>query len=108
MKPQLFLIDLVFLCISCGASALATTIASASSSLAGDTFSSFGAARSNGTDAATVSRSRRKRYISQNDMLAILDYHNKVRGKVFPPASNMEYMVRGGFHSFFIVIDATS
>uniref|UniRef100_A0A4W5Q8Q5 Peptidase inhibitor 15 n=1 Tax=Hucho hucho TaxID=62062 RepID=A0A4W5Q8Q5_9TELE len=36
---------------------------------------------------------RRKRYISQNDMLAILDYHNKVRGKVFPPASNMEYMV---------------
>ncbi|KAF0028147.1 hypothetical protein F2P81_019234 [Scophthalmus maximus] len=26
-------------------------------------------------------------------MLAILDYHNKVRGKVFPPASNMEYMV---------------
>lgn len=31
-------------------------------------------------------------------MLAILDYHNKVRGKVFPPASNMEYMVSESFH----------
>lgn len=30
-------------------------------------------------------------------MLAILDYHNKVRGKVFPPASNMEYMVSESF-----------
>lgn len=30
-------------------------------------------------------------------MLAILDYHNKVRGKVFPPASNMEYMVSQSF-----------
>ncbi|TNN88996.1 Peptidase inhibitor 15-A [Liparis tanakae] len=56
-------------------------------------FTNAGAARSHGTDVTTISKTRRKRYISQNDMLAILDYHNKVRGKVFPPASNMEYMV---------------
>ena len=39
-------------------------------------------------------KSRRKRYISQDDMIAILDYHNQVRASVFPPAANMEYMVR--------------
>ncbi|OXB68722.1 hypothetical protein ASZ78_012921 [Callipepla squamata] len=44
-------------------------------------------------DSAKIPKARRKRYISQNDMIAILDYHNQVRGKVFPPASNMEYMV---------------
>lgn len=38
-------------------------------------------------------KSRRKRYISQSDMLAIVDYHNQVRARVFPPAANMEYMV---------------
>lgn len=54
-------------------------------------FTNASAAHSYGTD----SKVRRKRYISQNDMLAILDYHNKVRGKVFPPAANMEYMVSG-------------
>lgn len=44
-------------------------------------------------DSASLPKARRKRYISQNDMIAILDYHNQVRGKVFPPAANMEYMV---------------
>ncbi|XP_044513882.1 cysteine-rich secretory protein LCCL domain-containing 1 isoform X1 [Gracilinanus agilis] len=44
-------------------------------------------------DSADLPKARRKRYISQNDMIAILDYHNQVRGKVFPPAANMEYMV---------------
>lgn len=39
-------------------------------------------------------KSRRRRYISQSDMLAIVDYHNQVRARVFPPAANMEYMVR--------------
>lgn len=48
-------------------------------------------------DSADIPKARRKRYISQNDMIAILDYHNQVRGKVFPPAANMEYMVRGLF-----------
>ncbi|KAF3835937.1 hypothetical protein F7725_028495 [Dissostichus mawsoni] len=57
---------------------------------AGNNFTS--AAQSSGTDSSSLSRSRRRRFISQNDMLAILDYHNKVRGKVFPPAANMEYM----------------
>lgn len=41
----------------------------------------------------SIPKSRRKRYISQGDMIAILDYHNKVRANVFPPAANMEYMV---------------
>ncbi|XP_067460916.1 peptidase inhibitor 15-like [Thunnus thynnus] len=40
-----------------------------------------------------VHRARRKRFISQSDMVAILDYHNQVRANVFPPAANMEYMV---------------
>lgn len=42
---------------------------------------------------AHTSRSRQKRYISQSDMIAIVDYHNMVRANVFPPAANMEYMV---------------
>ncbi|XP_026230735.1 peptidase inhibitor 15-like [Anabas testudineus] len=40
-----------------------------------------------------VHRVRRKRFISQQDMVAILDYHNQVRANVFPPAANMEFMV---------------
>ncbi|XP_076150431.1 cysteine-rich secretory protein LCCL domain-containing 1b [Alosa pseudoharengus] len=36
---------------------------------------------------------RGKRAISQSDMQLILDLHNKLRGQVYPPASNMEYMV---------------
>ncbi|XP_006000544.1 peptidase inhibitor R3HDML [Latimeria chalumnae] len=40
-----------------------------------------------------VPRNRRKRYISPRDMNLILDYHNRIRSKVFPPAANMEYMV---------------
>lgn len=44
-------------------------------------------------DSASIPKARRKRYISQNDMIAILEYHNQVRSKVFPPAANMEYMV---------------
>ncbi|KAI2667624.1 Peptidase inhibitor 15 [Labeo rohita] len=42
---------------------------------------------------ASMPKSRRKRYISQGDMIAILDYHNQVRANVFPPAANMEYML---------------
>ncbi|KAG2461426.1 CRSPL inhibitor, partial [Polypterus senegalus] len=41
----------------------------------------------------SVSKSRRKRYISSLDMAALLEYHNRVRSQVFPPAANMEYMV---------------
>lgn len=40
------------------------------------------------------SKPRGKRAISQSDMQLILDLHNKLRGQVYPPASNMEYMVR--------------
>lgn len=47
---------------------------------------------------ALIPKSRRKRWISQSDMLAILDYHNKVRANVFPPAANMEYMVSASFN----------
>lgn len=38
-------------------------------------------------------RSRGKRAISEGDKHLILDLHNKLRGQVHPPASNMEYMV---------------
>lgn len=37
-------------------------------------------------------RSRGRRAISEGDMHLILDLHNKLRGQVHPPASNMEYM----------------
>uniref|UniRef100_A0A673IEN5 Cysteine-rich secretory protein LCCL domain-containing 1-like n=1 Tax=Sinocyclocheilus rhinocerous TaxID=307959 RepID=A0A673IEN5_9TELE len=40
-----------------------------------------------------VERQRSKRAIAASDMQAILDLHNKLRGQVYPPASNMEYMV---------------
>ncbi|XP_051985161.1 cysteine-rich secretory protein LCCL domain-containing 1-like [Xyrauchen texanus] len=39
------------------------------------------------------SKPRGKRAISQSDIQLILDLHNKLRGQVYPPASNMEYMV---------------
>lgn len=86
MKHQLLV---VLLCVSCGASVLGTSIPAVSTL----NFTDFGAAHGYGTDAAA--KIRKRRYISQNDMSAILDYHNKVRGRVFPPASNMEYMVSG-------------
>ncbi|XP_041737260.1 cysteine-rich secretory protein LCCL domain-containing 1-like [Coregonus clupeaformis] len=38
-------------------------------------------------------KQRGKRAITDTDMTAILDLHNKLRGQVYPPASNMEYMV---------------
>uniref|UniRef100_A0A3P9MXF4 Cysteine-rich secretory protein LCCL domain containing 1b n=1 Tax=Poecilia reticulata TaxID=8081 RepID=A0A3P9MXF4_POERE len=38
-------------------------------------------------------RSRGKRAISEEDKHLILDLHNKLRGQVYPPASNMEYML---------------
>ncbi|KAG7488574.1 hypothetical protein MATL_G00035760 [Megalops atlanticus] len=39
-----------------------------------------------------VSKQRGKRAITESDMQAILDLHNKLRGQVYPQASNMEYM----------------
>ena len=92
MNVQHYSIDFLLLCISCGASVLATSIPTVST-LPATNFTNLGAAFNYGTDTSNISKTRRKRYITQNDMLAILDYHNKVRGKVFPPASNMEYMV---------------
>lgn len=40
---------------------------------------------------ASMPRSRRA--ISESDVQDILDLHNKLRGQVYPQASNMEYMV---------------
>ena len=68
------------------------------SSLPANNFTDTEAALSTPLESADIPKARRKRYISQNDMIAILDYHNQVRGKVFPPAANMEYMVRGICH----------
>lgn len=41
----------------------------------------------------SVPRTRRKRAISSRDMSVLLEYHNRVRSQVSPPAANMEYMV---------------
>lgn len=38
---------------------------------------------------------RGKRAITDSDAQLILDLHNKLRGQVYPPAANMEYMVSG-------------
>uniref|UniRef100_W5JYL5 Cysteine rich secretory protein LCCL domain containing 1 n=1 Tax=Astyanax mexicanus TaxID=7994 RepID=W5JYL5_ASTMX len=40
-----------------------------------------------------VTKQRGRRAISSSDMQAILDLHNKLRAQVYPPSSNMEYMV---------------
>ncbi|XP_029975161.1 peptidase inhibitor R3HDML [Salarias fasciatus] len=45
------------------------------------------------TGAVGWSRSRRRRAVSPRDVKALLDYHNRVRSQVFPPAANMEYML---------------
>ncbi|XP_015668707.1 cysteine-rich secretory protein LCCL domain-containing 1 [Protobothrops mucrosquamatus] len=39
-----------------------------------------------------IAKQRGKRAITDNDMRSILDIHNKLRGQVYPQASNMEYM----------------
>ncbi|XP_029547293.1 peptidase inhibitor 15-A [Salmo trutta] len=94
MNAPHFAIDFLVLCISFGASVLAANSPTVSSTLPDTNFTDLGSAFSHGeADSENIPLTRRKRYISQNDMLAILDYHNKVRGKVFPPASNMEYMM---------------
>lgn len=41
-----------------------------------------------------IAKQRGKRAITDSDMQSILDLHNKLRGQVYPQASNMEYMVR--------------
>lgn len=41
----------------------------------------------------TEAKQRGKRSITDTDAKLILDLHNKLRGQVYPPASNMEYMV---------------
>ncbi|XP_035284440.1 cysteine-rich secretory protein LCCL domain-containing 1b [Anguilla anguilla] len=40
-----------------------------------------------------VPKPRGRRAITESDMHLILDLHNKLRGQVYPQASNMEYMV---------------
>uniref|UniRef100_A0A8C4VNT6 Cysteine rich secretory protein LCCL domain containing 1 n=1 Tax=Gopherus evgoodei TaxID=1825980 RepID=A0A8C4VNT6_9SAUR len=40
-----------------------------------------------------IAKQRGKRAITDSDMQSILDLHNKLRSQVYPPASNMEYMV---------------
>ncbi|XP_028307868.1 peptidase inhibitor R3HDML [Gouania willdenowi] len=40
-----------------------------------------------------ASHVRRKRATSSKEMKVLLDYHNRVRSQVFPPAANMEYML---------------
>lgn len=40
-------------------------------------------------------KQRGRRAITDSDAQLILDLHNKLRGQVYPQASNMEYMVSG-------------
>ncbi|CAB1451767.1 unnamed protein product [Pleuronectes platessa] len=40
-------------------------------------------------------KQRGKRAITDSDAQLILDIHNKLRGQVYPSASNMEHMVGG-------------
>lgn len=47
-------------------------------------------------------KQRGKRAISQSDMQSILDLHNKLRGQVYPQASNMEYMVNAYFFIYSV------
>lgn len=46
------------------------------------------------TEFISAPHSRCKRAISSREINALLDYHNRVRSQVFPPAANMEFMVR--------------
>ncbi|XP_032378034.1 peptidase inhibitor R3HDML [Etheostoma spectabile] len=41
----------------------------------------------------TGAAGRRKRALSSREINALLDYHNRVRSQVFPPAANMEFML---------------
>lgn len=84
----------VLLSLLCEASAV-VLLNSTDSSPPTNNFTDIEAALKAQLESVDLPKARRKRYISQNDMIAILDYHNQVRGKVFPPAANMEYMVRG-------------
>lgn len=83
----------ILLSLLCEASTV-VLLNSTDSSPPTNNFTDIEAALSAPLQSAGIPKARRKRYISQNDMIAILDYHNQVRGKVFPPAANMEYMVR--------------
>ncbi|RMC15265.1 hypothetical protein DUI87_07453 [Hirundo rustica rustica] len=47
-----------------------------------------------------IAKQRGKRAITDSDMQSILDLHNKLRGQVYPPASNMEYMVQDPAFAF--------
>lgn len=52
----------------------------------------------NGTgDAAAAGGSRNRRAIRWSDREEILQLHNKLRGGVYPTASNMEHMVSPSF-----------
>ncbi|KAH0521736.1 Peptidase inhibitor 15 [Microtus ochrogaster] len=82
----------ILLSLFCEASTV-VLLNSTDSSPPTNNFTDIEAALSTPLQSADIPKARRKRYISQNDMIAILDYHNQVRGKVFPPAANMEYMV---------------
>uniref|UniRef100_A0A672L0G1 Cysteine rich secretory protein LCCL domain containing 1 n=1 Tax=Sinocyclocheilus grahami TaxID=75366 RepID=A0A672L0G1_SINGR len=86
MKENRLAINILLLCICCGASALTAFSPTASSSLPAISLMLP-------PKYWMVERQRSKRAITANDMQAILDLHNKLRGQVYPPASNMEYMV---------------
>lgn len=46
------------------------------------------------TGAVSAPYSRQKQALSDREINTLLDYHNRVRSQVFPPAANMELVVR--------------
>lgn len=95
MKGMCYFTNVVLFCIARGASGLLIHNSTDSTSISNFTDMN---STLNAQVSALIPKSRRKRWISQSDMLAILDYHNKVRANVFPPAANMEYMVSASFN----------
>lgn len=91
-----FFTDLLLLLVASDAGAW--TVKNATDTLAGANIT-INKTKVEDNGLASIPKSRQKRYISQHDMMAILDYHNKVRANVFPPAANMEYMVSRLSHS---------
>ncbi|MGH0173218.1 UNVERIFIED_CONTAM: hypothetical protein FKN15_073526 [Acipenser sinensis] len=88
---RLSVLKALVMCIACGTSAWVVTNSTDTLSEPSN-FTDIGSALKHHLDSANIPKTRRRRYISQDDMIAILDYHNKVRGnQVFPPASNMEF-----------------
>uniref|UniRef100_A0AAX7UP55 LCCL domain-containing protein n=1 Tax=Astatotilapia calliptera TaxID=8154 RepID=A0AAX7UP55_ASTCA len=83
--PGLLRVAILFLCLNTTIQALALTNSTRLESILNK--------YTNKDEEWWRAKPRGRRAISEGDMHLILDLHNKLRGQVYPPASNMEYMV---------------